>query len=231
MKKGLFIVFDGIDGSGKTENVKMAFQYILDKDKSYDAILVTREPTNRKYGQKIRTLLKSDRDPMAEPRTYLKLFINDRKDHVDNVIKPILRQNAVVICDRYKYTTYAYQIVQGNKLEVIDKLHEGMLKPDIAFIFDLPAEEAWRRMGKAINSKNSSNYRDMHTVITKSSCENGRVSKEKFEDLKFLSETRQIFLKMKEFFPKENIIIINANQSKDKVSGEIKKQLDKLLPY
>ena len=228
MKKGLFIVFDGIDGSGKTENVKRTFQYLLEKDKKYDAILFTREPTNRAYGQKARKLQLTDDDPFTNAKKCLELYVADRVDHTENVIKPALEQNTIVLCDRYKYVTYAYQLVQGNKFEVIDRLHKGVLKPDLIFIFDLPVETAMMRIKGALDSK-SIDYRDPHTIITRNSKENGRVKKEKFEDIKFLRESRNTFLKMKEFFSDENIIVINASQSKDKVFNEVKKHLDKFL--
>lgn len=212
MKKGLFIVFDGIDGSGKTENVVKTFNYFLDKSKGYDSILVTREPTNRKYGLEARKLQSEDKDPLSNAEKCLELYVKDRKDHIENIIQPALDQGTVVICDRFNYSTYAYQLVQGIKLETINELHKGLLKPDLTFIFDLPVETAIERIKGSIESK-----------------EIGRGQKEKFEDTTFLKESRKIFLNMKSFFPDEKIIFIDATKSRGEVFEEIKKHLDSFL--
>ncbi|MBN2067256.1 MAG: dTMP kinase [Candidatus Diapherotrites archaeon] len=228
-EKGLFIVFDGIDGSGKTENILKTANYFLDKSKGFDSMLLTREPTNSKYGQAARELQKTDKDPLAHAQKCLELYVKDRKDHLENVINPNLEQGAVVLCDRYKYVTYAYQLVQGNKLEVIDNLHNGLREPDLTFIFDLPAEVAWMRIKGAIESETPINITDSHSEITRKANGNGRVQKEKFENLEFLRNSREVFRDMKTLFPNENIEIINSNQSREKVFMEIKKRLDKLL--
>ena len=93
--KGFFIVVDGIDGSGKSEIVKMLHNYLFSKHKKY-RILTTREPTNGHYGSRIRKMLREEKDPKASSRELLGLFIKDRAEHLKNTIEPFLRASGRV---------------------------------------------------------------------------------------------------------------------------------------
>src|SRR3989338_7212940 len=110
MKKNLFIVIDGIDGSGKSRIVKMLHNYLFSKKKY--RILTTREPTSGIYGRKIREMLRDDKDTGSKKDKILDLFIKDRKEHLKNTILPFLNsQNdeiRIVLCDRYYYSTMAF---------------------------------------------------------------------------------------------------------------------------
>ena len=101
-----FIVFDGMDGSGKDVMTKLLHNYLFSKDKRFN-ILTTREPTFGKYGKRLRKLLKDDK-PEEKAKLCLRLFVKDRKEHLRNVILPFLKlPYSVVICDRYYYSTLA----------------------------------------------------------------------------------------------------------------------------
>src|SRR3989344_291977 len=78
MGNGLFIVVDGIDGSGKSEIIKMLHNYLFSKNKKY-RILTTREPTNGKYGNQIREMLRNEKDPQSSSIKLMELFIKDRE--------------------------------------------------------------------------------------------------------------------------------------------------------
>ena len=87
MVKGVFIVLDGMDGSGKSEMVKLLHNYLFSKSKKY-RILTTREPTNGVYGKAIRNILASEEDPKLNAEKMLELFIKDREYHLKNTISP-----------------------------------------------------------------------------------------------------------------------------------------------
>ena len=134
LKKGFLIVFEGIDGSGKTTQARMLFETL--RERGFDVIL-SREPTESIYGQKIKELAQGERAFTSPEDEYL-LFINDRKFHVDNLIKPALNNRKIVILDRYYFSTIAYQGALGLDPEKIRS--ENALfapEPDLIFIIDI----------------------------------------------------------------------------------------------
>ena len=150
MNKGVFIVVDGIDGSGKSEIVKMLHNYLFSKSKKY-RILTTREPTNGIYGNKIREILKKEKDPVSNSRKLLELFVKDRKEHLEKTIEPFLRNSNehelnIVLCDRYYYSTIAFQGAQGLNIKELIIKNTSFLKPDIAFVLDINPDVAIKRI-------------------------------------------------------------------------------------
>ena len=104
MVKGIFIVLDGMDGSGKSETVMLLHDY-LSKNSRYN-ILMTMEPTDGKYGKEIRSILASEKDPKINGQKMLDLFIRDREEHLRDTVVPFLNrldnhEANIVICDRY----------------------------------------------------------------------------------------------------------------------------------
>lgn len=202
----LFIVIDGMDGAGKGEMVERLHNYLFKKSKKY-RILTTREPTYGRYGEEIRDLLKKEKDPKANAKKYLELFTKDRKEHLEKTIEPFLSQNEgsinIVICDRYYYSTIAFQHTQGLPEKECIEANKDFLKPDIAFILDLPAEVAIKRISK-------------------------RGEKEKFEELEFMRELRKNFLRLKEILG-DNIVIIDASKPVETVFESVRSEIDKLL--
>lgn len=208
MPKNIFIVLDGLDGSGKSLMVKKLKVYISANFHDVN-LLVTREPTSGIYGSKIRQALKKEKDPMKNARKMLDLYCKDRKDHLENLVMPFFKNKKsaynVVICDRYYYSTYAFQSTQGIEFTEIKKLNQDFLKPNLALIFDLPAEVAYERI---------------HL---------NRDHKEKFENLEFMEKLRSNFLKLKFLLRKDSIKIIDASLSREKVFEQVKAEAAKLF--
>ncbi|MEM3455483.1 MAG: dTMP kinase [Candidatus Micrarchaeia archaeon] len=203
-KKGKFIVLEGIDGCGKSTHIKNIANYLFAKDKS-NHILITREPTMiSSYGKKVRDLLKKQKNTQKNAALFTKLYVNDRKFHIKKMVIPAMKEGCIVISDRYKYSTFAYQLSQGDKLENLIKLHKGLVVPDLVLILDISEEESIKRI---------SDHKE----------------KELFEKKEFLSKVRENYLKMKELFPNENIVIIDGERNKDAVFESIKKEIDKLF--
>ncbi len=206
MKKSLFIVVDGIDGSGKSEIVKMLHNYLFSKHKKY-RILTTREPTNGIYGRQIRQMLRKEKDPKSNSKKLMDLFIKDRKEHLKNAIEPFLKNTNkhelnIILCDRYYYSTIAFQGAQGLNMEEIILKNKAFRKPDVTLILDVKPSIAIRRI----------KYRE----------------KEKFEQLEFMKEIRQNFLKLPKLL-NDNIKIINASKSLKNVFEDVKKEVEKIL--
>jgi len=206
MANRIFIVIDGMDGTGKSEILMMLHNYLFSKDKSF-RILTTREPTNSTYGKEIREILAREKDPKANAEKILNLFVRDREEHVDKIISPFLKNAEgdevnIVLCDRYYYSTIAFQETQGIELDILIEKNKKFLKPNIAFILDVKPEIALERIKKR--------------------------EKEKFEQLEFMNALRDKFLELPKVLD-DNIKIIDASEEIGKVFEQIKTEVDKIL--
>ena len=133
---GLFIVFEGIDGTGKSTQVHLLAEKL--QQLGY-AVVITREPTDGPFGQKIRELF-VDRKSVSQEEE-LELFIADRDQHVQEVITPALSDDCVVVCDRYYLSTVAYQGANGMDPEFIMEKNNKFPVPDLAIILEIePAQ-------------------------------------------------------------------------------------------
>ena len=147
MQKGVFITFEGADGCGKTTQIKLLDEYL--KNKGYKT-LVTREPGAKGLGEKLREiLLNYDGEVSSTCESFL--FLADRAQHVDCIIKPALENGTIVVCDRHIDSTVAYQgYGRGLNLEQIKKLNNiatSGLKPDLTLVFDVDIETSSARVG------------------------------------------------------------------------------------
>lgn len=132
LKKGCLIVFEGIDGTGKSTQLQLLAKHLEAKGL---AVVTTREPTEGFYGQKIRALYTNRQKITREEE--LQLFIQDRKDHVDSLIHPALAEKKVVLSDRYYLSTMAYQGAAGMDPKVIHEMNSFAPNPDLALLFRL----------------------------------------------------------------------------------------------
>jgi dTMP kinase len=207
--EGKFIVFDGPPGSGKGTMIKKSFEYIFDKSKKFDNILVTDEPTEGPHGKRVRELLKQQKNSEDLKDEIFQAFWDDRKWHIEEIIQPALEKGFIVICDRYKYSSIAYQSAQGTDFEKVFAAHKDFLTPDLVLILDVDSKKGYERTQKDSAEK--------------------RVESDKFREVEFVSKVRNNFLKQKNLLPNENIVIINANLSLDGVFSQIREELDKIL--
>ncbi len=144
----MFITFEGADGCGKTTQIKLIDEYL--RSKGYKTLL-TREPGSKGLGEKIREIL-LNYDGEVSSRCESFLFLADRAQHVDCIIKPALQEGTIVLCDRHTDSTVAYQgYGRGLDIEEIKKLNAlatGGLKPDLTIVFDVDIETSQARVGK-----------------------------------------------------------------------------------
>jgi len=152
--ENMFITFEGVEGSGKSTQAKLLYTWLLKKD--IDCIL-TKEPGGTSIGEKIREILLSSKNKGMKPRTELFLYGADRVQHVEDVIKPAIKDKKIVICDRFADSTVAYQMYARGLWDWIvgsvQHLASGNLKPDITFLLDLPVEVGLKRAWDRINSE------------------------------------------------------------------------------
>ncbi len=197
-KKGVFIAFEGVDGCGKSTQIKKFVDYLFLKDKHHHIIL-TRNPYK---DVNIRKILREDDDPLTKSDKLAELFINDRKQMADEVVIPNISHGHFVVTDRYKLSTVTYQGAQEIDMKDLLKRQKDLPVPDITFIVDLGADECARRMKKDISR------------------EEGR--EHKFEkDLNFLESVRMNYYKVKEILPQERIFIIDGSRDIESIHKEI----------
>lgn len=148
MEKGLFITFEGTDGCGKTTQIEMLKDYF---EKQGRTVLLTREPGAKGLGTKLREIL-LNYDGEVSPICESFLFLADRAQHVDTIIKPAVARGEIVLCDRHTDSTVAYQ-GYGRELDIeqikmLNNIATSGLKPDLTFIFDIDIDTAQKRVGK-----------------------------------------------------------------------------------
>lgn len=144
---GLFIVFEGIEGSGKTTQVKKAGEFLAERNIPF---IVTSEPGGTQLGKEIRTLLLHKTSLPLGIQAELLLFAADRAQHVDEVILPALKEGKIVLCDRFSDATIAYQ-GYGREWEIdtvmrINDFSSRSLKPDMTFLLDVPVDTGLERV-------------------------------------------------------------------------------------
>ena len=157
---GTFITFEGIDGSGKSTQLRLLGNFL--KANGCDALL-TREPGGTQLGLRLRAAL-LDAAEEVDPLTELLVFAADRAQHVRRLVRPALDAGRLVISDRYADATVAYQGAgRGFSPKLISQIvqlaTEG-LKPDLTLLFDLPIEESTTRTARRSTSKTTASSRD-----------------------------------------------------------------------
>jgi len=193
-EKGVFICIEGLDGCGKTTQAKLLAKKLAE---SYNSVY-TSEPSRGNIGTFIRKRCLYGEKRLSTIVEAL-LFAADRFEHVENEIRPALREGRLVISDRYVYSSLAYQGAAGLSLEWIRTVNEHALKPDLAVFIDVKLETVMNRL----KSKRSV-----------------------MENIGTLEKARDIYLK---FVTKGELIRIDGNRAKDEVAETLSKVVLKLL--
>lgn len=199
-KKGAaFIVFEGLDGSGQTTQASLLKDYLIKK--GYKVVL-TKEPTlDSEAGKKLRKIL--DKKIKIKPAELQKLFAQDRKEHLENVILPALKKGKIVISDRYFFSSFAYGASDGLDLDWLIKINEKFLLPDLTFILKV------------------------RPTICISRIEDRGNSKTLFEKKEKLAKVWQTYKVLPKLF--ENIKVINGEEKISEVFNQIKKAIPPLF--
>jgi len=211
MMKGRFITLEGPEGGGKTSQTRLLFEQL--RNEGFDVLLV-REPGGTPIGDQIRAVLHDHTNVGMLPNTELLLFSASRGQLVGEVIRPALERGAIVLCDRYADSTYAYQGyglgLNVNALRVITAFATGGLLPDLTFCLDLPVEEGLRRKRMAYESGAS---------------EWNRIDA---RDLAFHKRVHAGYHELVKRDP-ARWVVVDATQPFEKVAGDIRQHVDQLL--
>ena len=164
MERGFFITLEGLDGSGKTTQLKMLVQALKERGAN---VVSTCEPGGTMLGRRVREVI-LDEDAQVSPLAELLLFAADRAQHVQTLIRPALAQNKIVVSDRYADATKAYQGAgRGFDQDLINKLIKiatDDLQPDLTLFFDLPVEDSLERTTKRHALGETKNRLDRETA-------------------------------------------------------------------
>ena len=197
-KTGIFITFEGIDGSGKSTQVKYLANRLMTLGRE---VVLTREPGGSTGAEEIRSLVLEGAPERWSAETEILLFTAARRDHMEKLILPALEDGKIVICDRFADSTRMYQgLTRGDLRSTVDSLTDLMIKrqPDLTILIDMDPELGHQR-AKARNTK-----------------------EERFEDfgVDLQRRMRAGFLQLAKEFP-DRIRIVNGNQSVEDLSEEI----------
>lgn len=200
MKRGLFIVLEGIDGAGTSTQAQLVTKQLrLDNHKVFQ----TFEPTDGRIGRMIREIIRGDGTEKPSWMAMTLLFSADRLVHLETEIEPNLIGGYHVICDRYYHSTLAYQSLSINFPESYDwipwikEVGYFSIVPDITFVLDIdPEVAAQRMMGR-------------------------KKPKDVYENLVFQKKLSKFYANIEQYFPAERIVHIDGSQNVESVTVEI----------
>ena len=155
MQRGLLIVIEGIDGTGKSTQARHLAEWLVAQGRE---VVLSREPTDGPWGAQLRASAATGR---LSPEDELRYFLNDRRQHVAETISPALAAGKVVILDRYYFSTMAYQGARGFDPAEIRRLNEQFAPvPDLLLILDIDVDMALQRIGSRGDSANAFEQRE-----------------------------------------------------------------------
>lgn len=211
--RGLFIVIEGIDGAGTTTQTTRLAQQLAT---SNVPALPTHQPTRSAIGQLLRQSMRTDitqHEVLPIWSTMSLLFVADRMNHLAQVIEPALQAGTTVVCDRYDYSTLAYQSIAAKQAGVethvslpwLQALNRFALRPDLTIVLTLPLQTAKARR----------DARGEHDEL--------------YENETMQAQLCETYLKISHFFPTDEILEIDGSVSIDDVAAEVWQAVEKTL--
>lgn len=202
----MFITFEGIEGSGKTTQINLLFEYL--KNKGYD-VIKTREPGGTRIGELLRELL-LNKEREINPKTELLLIMAIRAQHVEDVIKPAMREKKIILCDRFFDATYAYQGhgrgIDINVIEFINRFATGGVTPDLTILIDCDVNDG---LNRRLN-------------------DSGHMDRFEKEAISFHKKIRDAYLKLARE-QEERFLVVDGSESVEKIHEIIKDRVDRFI--
>ena len=207
IRKSFFICFEGVEGSGKSTQAKLLYKFI--KKKITKNVILTREPGGTLFSEKIRNLM-LDKKTNISPLTEFFLLMAARNEHIISKINFYLKKNFIIICDRFFYSTLAYQhYLEGMDKKFIFSIQKKIFNkvhPDITFLIDLNKKESKARINKRAKKTN------------------------RFDKLSsyHFNKIRNGFIKISKMY-KNKIVLIRGSKSLNEIQNEINIKTLKIL--
>ncbi|MEM9944040.1 MAG: dTMP kinase [Planctomycetota bacterium] len=192
----MFIVFDGIDGGGKTTQLNRLVDWIESEGHS---VITCKDPGSTELGEKLREMLLTEQQMPISMRAEMMLFTTARTELIQQIVKPALKAGKSVVLDRYILSTVVYQGHAGkldpDEIRLVNQIATEGVQPDLTFILDLDTKSAMQRLGDSLDRMEA----------------RGET---------YFSQVRQGFLQEASASP-EKIVVINADQDPDSIHHEI----------
>src|SRR4030067_1376394 len=207
-----FITFEGVEGSGKTTQIRLLRKYLTQKG---IPCKVTREPGGCPISEKVRKILLNPDHREMVPISELLLYESARAQHVKEVIEPFLKKGGIVLCDRFRDATLAYQ-GYGRKIDLkwierLNHLSSQGIKPDVTFLLDCPSDVGLKR-----------------ALQRNRELKQEREERFEKEEIQFHRRVRKGYLAIAKKEPRR-VKVIDTRQGEDKVFNKIRKTVDNLL--
>ena len=211
MNNGLFITFEGGEGSGKTTQIALLSKYLVSQSHK---VFVTREPGGSIGAESIRNLLVTGNVERWDPETEALLMYAARRDNYIRIIRPNLKDGKIVISDRFSDSTKVYQgIVGGVEIEKINSLNNFCLdkfQPDLTFILDIDVKTGLSRANSRKGNENrfESKGADFHNLVRDAYLDLASENKERMHVIDASKTISDIYSDIKNIFDKyikENI--------------------------
>ena len=199
MSKGMFISFEGTDGSGKSTQYRLFAEYLASQ--GFD-VVTTREPGGTPISEKIRSIILDPENTEMDDMTEALLFAAGRAQHVAQLIKPSVEKGKIVLCDRFMDSSIAYQGYArglGDCVRVINEYAVAGMQPDLTFLLDLPPQDGRKRNVKA-----------------------GKADRLEKQAMEFHSRVYEGYKKLAEIYS-DRFIVIDASGSIDEVQSRIRR--------
>ena len=196
---GKFIVIEGLDGSGKSAQVDLVIDYLKKQGKD---VVVTKEPTmDSESGRKVKQALR--KEIIVDPLELQGLYVQDRKEHLENKVVPALKEGKFIVSSRYAFSTFAYGYSDGLDVDLLIKMNDNFLLPDLTVIADVSPDSCVKRI------------------------ESRGEEKELFEQKEKLTKVNDIYKKIPQMF--ENVVMVNGENPVQDVFEEIKKIINEKI--
>ena len=200
MSRGLFISFEGTDGSGKTTQYRLFAEYLVSL--GYE-VVTTREPGGTPISEKIRGIILDPENTEMDDMTEALLFAAGRAQHVAQLIRPSVEAGKIVLCDRFMDSSIAYQGYArglGDCVRIINEYAVAGMQPDLTFLLDLPPQAGRARNVKA-----------------------GKADRLEKQAMEFHSKVYEGYKKLAEIYP-DRFIVIDAAGSIEEVQARIRRE-------
>lgn len=218
MKKGLFITFEGADGCGKTTQMELLAEYLQKTGKD---VVLTREPGGKGLGEKVREILLNYEGDVSD-RCESFLFLADRAQNIDTIVKPAIEQGKIVLCDRHTDSTIAYQGygrgLDIQEINMLNNLATGGKKPNLTFVFDIDVNTSMKRVGAKKDRLESAGI-EFHNRVRSGYLKLAQQEPERIKVIDATESVEQIHNQVTKIF---NSYITQLLSSQEKLNSEVK---------
>ena len=224
--RGRFLVFEGIEGAGKSTQLPLVERRLRDAGVK---TLATREPGGTPLGESLRAVLLDPRFTGMSPAAELLVMFAARAEHLAKVIEPALAAGTWVLCDRFTDATFAYQGggrgVDAARIAVLEETVQGRVRPDLVLVLDVPVE-----VGLARADQRGQMTMGFPAAPAGAGTAHGAADRFEREDVEFFRRVREVYLERARTYP-ERYAVIDASADEETTTGRVLAAISERFPY